>query len=167
VPVLALLRQPGTRRPLHLEAVVGELRVGEAWVPADQSVTVDVVAEATGGDTLTVDGEVRAPYRAHCRRCLEELDAELASEVREIFERRPVEGETYPLTGEVIDLGPLVRDAVLLALPLAPLCRDDCGGPLAAPRPSGVPRPAVPQGAAADEPVLDPRWAALRELDLG
>jgi uncharacterized protein len=179
VPVLALLRQPGTRRPVRLAAVLGELRVGEAWLPADAVVTVDLVAEATGGEAITVTGEVRSPYRAECRRCLEELDGEVVSEVREIFERHPAEGETYPLEGEVIDLGPLVRETVLLGLPLAPLCREDCPGPAPARFPAGP----APQDEAeeatrrpsgdrsgdgdGDEPETDPRWAALRQLHLG
>ena len=42
---------------------------------------------------------------------------------------RPVEGETYPLDGDRLDLEPMVRDAVLLALPLAPLCDGGLPGP--------------------------------------
>ncbi len=36
--------------------------------------------------------------------------------------------ETYPLVGDELDLEPLVRDAILLELPQAPLCREDCQG---------------------------------------
>jgi uncharacterized protein len=157
VPVLSLLRHPGSRSPIRVEAVLGELRVGDAFVPDGRAVTVDVTAEAIN-DAVTVTGEVRAPYRAECRRCLEPLEAELVSEVQEIFERRPVDGETYPLDGEVIDLEPLAREAVLLGLPLAPLCREDCAGPA----PERF--PAAPESSA---PAPDPRWAALRDLELG
>ena len=63
----------------------------------------------------------------------------------------PTEGETYPLDGEQVDLEPLVRDAVLLALPLAPLCADDCPGPAPEAFPTGPadteePPPAIPAG---------------------
>ena len=60
--------------------------------------------------------------------------------------------------GDSIDLGPAVHDAVVLALPLAPLCRPDCPGP----DPDNFPV------VTADEPLekpVDPRWAALAELD--
>lgn len=80
------------------------------------------------------------------------------AEVREVFEPRWEEGETYPLKGDQIDLEPLVRDAVLLTLPLAPLCEDACAGPDPEEHPVGV------EGGAPSEP--DPRWAALRDLDL-
>jgi uncharacterized protein len=62
----------------------------------------------------------------------------LVASVREIYERAPRvrvgdvdaadEAETYPLTGDTVDLVPLARDALLLELPLAPLCRSDCVG---------------------------------------
>ena len=164
VPVLTLLRQPGTRRAVQVEAVLDGLQVGDAGVPPGGAVRLDVVLEAIG-DSITVAGDVRAAYQAECRRCLEPIEAELVAEVQEIFERRPVEGETYPLGGEEIDLEPLARDAVLLALPLAPLCREDCPGPvpgtlLADDGGDG----GVEDGAA--EPAPDPRWAALRDLKL-
>ena len=39
----------------------------------------------------------------------------------------PTEGESYPLSDDHVDLEPLARDAVLLELPLAPLCRRTAG----------------------------------------
>ena len=46
-----------------------------------------------------------------------------------MFEPDPVEGETYPLGRDEIDLEPALREALALALPLAPLCDEDCSGP--------------------------------------
>ena len=71
--------------------------------------------------------------------------------VDELFEPTPVEGETYPLVGHELDLEQLVRDTVLLELPLAPHCDEPCE--------------AAPVAPDADEDV-DPRWAVLSELDL-
>ena len=78
--------------------------------------------------------------------------------MREVFEPHPTEGETYPLRGEQVDLEPMVRDAVLLALPLAPLCGDDCRGPGARRLPDRA-RPRT------SEAPADPRWAALSQLE--
>jgi uncharacterized protein len=67
--------------------------------------------------------------------------------------------ETYPLLGDHLDLEPLARDAVLLALPLAPLCREDCAGlcPTCGAERAG--------GACGCDPApVDPRWAALDVL---
>jgi uncharacterized protein len=55
-------------------------------------------------------------------------------DVRELYrprrEREPDEGdeETYELGTDTLDLAPLARDAVLLGLPMALLCREDCQG---------------------------------------
>jgi uncharacterized protein len=180
VPVATILRRPGVRHPFDADVDPGELRVGDTEVARGRSVHLDVVLEALG-DEVTVTGEVRARFRGECRRCLEPVEGEVAADVQEIFERRPVEGETYPLDGEVADLEPMVRDAVLLALPLAPLCRPDCAGPAPErfpatgpagehPAPGGVATGPGEPGAAGgdgDDPPLDPRWAPLRQLDLG
>ena len=66
--------------------------------------------------------------------------------------------ETYPLVDHEVDLEPLVRDAVLLELPLAPLCRADCQGlcPFC-----GVNRNDEACGC---EAPADPRWSALDVL---
>jgi uncharacterized protein len=81
--------------------------------------------------------------------------------VDELFEAVPLEGETYLLEDDVIDLEPMVRDALLLELPLAPLCRDDCAGLCPT---CGANRNDEPCDCAEAEP--DPRWAALRSLEI-
>jgi len=75
----------------------------------------------------------------------------------------PDTGNVYLLTGENLDLEPVVRDAVLLALPLSPLCRDECEGPDTERFPTGVP----PDGDSAGEKPMDPRWAVLDILREG
>lgn len=168
VSVAELLRHPGVRKPLQRATVLDGLAVTTAAVPEGEEVEVDLVLEATGGGVVA-DGLVRAPWVGDCRRCLEPVRDVLEAEVREVFERHPTEGETYPLAEGHIDLEPLVRDAVLLALPLAPLCGPDCAGPA----PERVPVSAEdgaagPDGAdgARDDAAAprDPRWAALDEL---
>ena len=71
----------------------------------------------------------RSPRRGECRRCLDPVVGALEIPLSEVFEARPIEGETYPLDGDEVDLEPVVRDAVLLHLPLAPLCRPTARAP--------------------------------------
>jgi uncharacterized protein len=156
VPVLTLLRRPGTRHPLRAACDVDGLAVGEVGVPAGEPVEVDVVLEAIN-DAITVSGTITAAFAGPCRRCLEDVRGELEVDVHEVFERHPTEGETYLLDVDHIDLGDLVRDSVLVGLPLAPLCRADCAGPAPDRFPTGP----------AEAPSRDPRWAALDRLDLG
>ena len=68
--------------------------------------------------------------------------------------------ELYYLDGDLLDLEPAFRDAVVLALPMSPLCREDCPGLCAE---CGVPLADAGPGHR-HESATDPRWAALRQL---
>ncbi|HEX2299870.1 MAG TPA: YceD family protein, partial [Pseudonocardiaceae bacterium] len=69
--------------------------------------------------------------------------------------------EVSRVVDDLVDIEPVVRDAVLLALPQAPLCREDCAG-------------LCPEcGAKRDEldpehrhETMDPRWAALQRFNV-
>jgi uncharacterized protein len=64
------------------------------------------------------------------------------------------------LDGDLLDLEPVLRDAVVLALPMSPLCREDCPGLCAE---CGVPLDDAGPGHGHDDST-DPRWAALEQL---
>jgi uncharacterized protein len=65
------------------------------------------------------------------------------------------------LDGDLLDLEPAFRDAVVLALPMSPLCRPDCPGLCVE---CGIPlAEAGPDHRHQDAP--DPRWAGLTKLD--
>ena len=66
--------------------------------------------------------------------------------------------ELYPIVDETIDLGLLARDAVVLELPMAPLCREDCAGLCVQ---CGANRNEGDCGCVAPR---DPRWANLDVL---
>jgi uncharacterized protein len=54
--------------------------------------------------------------------------AELDIEVKEVCTDDPDPDLMYPVEPDWLDLEPLVHDACILELPLAPLCREDCKG---------------------------------------
>jgi len=153
IDVADLLTHPGARRPVHLEAPVEGLAGSAARV--HEPVRVDLLLERVP-DGVVARGTVHARWEAECSACLREVQHDLDVGVGELFEDSPVDGETYPLAGHEIDLEQLVRDAVLLELPLAPTCATaglaDC-------------RP-VPLSDAGDDAPVDPRWAALSQLEL-
>lgn len=161
------LRHPGTRRPLHRDVVLDDLGLSSAQVPEAGVIVLDLELEAVGADVV-VTGTVRAPWEGACRRCLDPVTGTLELDVREIFERRPTEGQTYPIEDEDhLDLEPLVREAVLLALPLSPLCSETCAGPDPDRFPAAVEGEGPDEGESAvapAEPPRDPRWAALDQL---
>lgn len=154
IGVSELLRWPGTQREFAVVAELEGLRISSASVPPGAEIAGRFTIEAMSDHAVTVKGDVTAPWTGECRRCLRSIDGTLTARVEEIFETHPVDGETYPLEGERVDLEPLVRDAVLLALPLAPLCEEACAGP----EPDG--HPIGPT----DRDEIDPRWSALGEL---
>jgi uncharacterized protein len=134
---------------------------GRSVVPAGAEIEVDVTLVPFEGG-IDVAGTVSAPWSGSCRRCAEPVSGELRIPVRERFVDAPLAGmsddELYPITDETIDLGPLARDAVVLELPMAPLCREDCAGLCAQ---CGANRNEGDCGCVAPR---DPRWANLDVL---
>lgn len=164
IGVTELRRRPGTQRDVALTADLPDLAISTARVPEGAEVALTAVLEAIEGG-ITLQGELRAPWTGECRRCLDDVVGELEVELRELFEARPTLGETYPISGDDVDLEPVLRDAVLLHLPLAPLCREDCQGPAPDAFPALVPTDdADGDGDGGAERPMDPRWAALDVL---
>lgn len=130
-------------------------------VPAGSDVTLDLRLEAVM-DGVLVSGVVAAPVHAECGRCLAPVRDEVEVDVQELFayEPGPDDDDSVTVQGDLIDLEPVLRDAVVLGLPINPLCRDDCAGLCAG---CGEPLAELPAGHGHD--VTDPRWAALAALD--
>jgi uncharacterized protein len=154
IDVADLLSKPAARRPVHLEVPVEGLAGSAARVADDEPIVLDLMLERVP-EGIVVRGPVRARWRAACSVCLTEIDDELALEVNELFEAEAVEGDTYPLAGHQLDLEQLVRDAVLLELPLAPTCESIGLGPCS-----------NEADAHRQPPPPDPRWSVLSELEL-
>ena len=158
VNVAALRRSPGTRRGERRQGPLAGLEGSATRVGADAEVVVDVVLESVPGGVIA-RGTVTAPWRGACRRCLEEVTGQVATEVLELFEEDHDPEQTYPLRVDQLDLEPLARDAVMLELPLAPLCHEGCKGLC----PSCGAN--LNEGSCACQPEpKDPRWAALDAL---
>lgn len=159
IGVMELRRRPGTQREVRIRVPLPGLAISSAHVPDAAEIAVDGTLESIEG-AVTITGTVTAPWTGECRRCLEPVEGTLEVPMSEVFEAHPTEGETYQLDEDEVDLEPVVRDAVLLHLPLAPLCRSDCAGPAPESFPTVVP------GEDDDdvERGPDPRWAALEQL---
>ncbi|HSD28185.1 MAG TPA: DUF177 domain-containing protein [Vicinamibacteria bacterium] len=132
--------------------------------------------EVMDGSTLHVRGRLDAAVETDCARCLErhavgfgqELDLfylpraaeqeEAQEEEVELSDRDVVVGYYQD---DRLDLGEVVREQILLALPLKPLCRPDCQG--LCPR-CGKNRNVSPCGCAPEQEPGDPRLEPLRRL---
>jgi len=157
VPVARLRRTAGGSWAVRRSGPIPDLVVSGTAVPEGAEVTADVVLEAIAGG-IAVHGRVLAPWTGTCRRCAAPVGGTLDVAVRELYTERGDGEETYPLAHDEVDLEPLARDAVLLELPVAPLCRPDCRGLCP------VCGADWNEGPCSCEARRDPRWAALDVL---
>jgi uncharacterized protein len=164
VNIVDLRRQLGERREVSKVVALDELTLGDTVVLSGAPIEVDLTLESIPAG-IAVDGTILAPWQGTCRRCLDPVDGVLELGVDEVFAVEHVEGETYPLGHETIDLEPLVREAILLSLPMGPLCREDCPGPDPEAFPVDLDDDATEGDREDDEDrPRDPRWAALDVL---
>lgn len=152
-----LARRAGSM--LEVERTVpapADLGSGVAVVQPGTDVVLSLRLESVVEGVL-VSGTASVTVTGECARCLDPLEWEQRVAFSELYLHEPgPEEESLPLLdGDLLDLEPVVRDAIVLSLPLAPLCRADCPGLC------------VQCGARlADDPshghdLIDPRWAAL------
>lgn len=151
-------------------------------VPAPEAVGTQVVAVQAGTlldvdvrlesvvEGVLVSGSVRSTATGICVRCLEPASYPVDARFQELFaypdraahlhevRADAEEDDVYELEGDLVDLEPVLRDAVVPSLPFQPVCRADCAG-------------LCPQCGTRldDDPdhhheTTDPRWAALRGL---
>lgn len=108
-----------------------------ARVPAGADLELEVQLEGVAEGVL-VTATVTAPLVGECARCLEPFASATQVRFQELFTLEPEEAadsgqpdgeESYLLDGSgQLDLEPALRDAVVLELPLSPLCEDGCRG---------------------------------------
>ncbi|MDX3229460.1 DUF177 domain-containing protein [Streptomyces sp. ME19-01-6] len=162
----------------------GALKRVSRSVPAPKDLGIEVIGVREGVtveldlrlesvmEGVLVTGTARAPLTGECVRCLEPLERELKADFQEMYSYPDAddrsrfadtgddaeEEDTLFLEGDLFDLEPVLRDAVVLTLPLQPVCREDCPGLCAE------------CGARLEEDpdhhhdAVDIRWAALQGL---
>ncbi len=146
-----------------------DLGVGLIAVPTGSEIEIDVRLESVI-DGVLVTGTALLTIAGECSRCLEPLSFDTEVDIQELYEHpatdsrgRQIEsgtdGDEQPkLDDDLLDLEPVIRDAVLLALPLAPLCQPDCAGLCTT---CGENLNDHPDHAHEE---VDPRWASLANL---
>jgi uncharacterized protein len=163
---LAGLRlQSGEGRRLSLEVAQEPLELAGATYqlePAELPVRLDVSRTTGGGYSLRL--RATATVSGPCMRCLEPASPTFEVDAREVDVPGGGDELDSPyVQNELLDLHGWVHDAVALAAPDQILCRPDCEGlcPICA-----IPLASAGPGHS-HESEPDPRWAKLRELDLG
>ncbi len=165
-----------------------DLRLELIGVPVGADVTLEVRFEAVSEGVLAT-ATATAPLAGECARCLAPVDSSVTASLQELYlyadgrhekhekhdkhdqyekhdkndkydEREEQDDEERYLDGDLLDLEPAFRDAVVLALPMSPLCREDCPGLCVE---CGVPLADAGPGHRHEE-AADPRWAALKQF---
>jgi uncharacterized protein len=154
-----LVHRPGEMRERTIDVTLpDQFGAGAAVVPAGSTLTMDVRLEGLHEGVL-VSAEVDTTATGECVRCLDPVTIPLQVEFQELFAYSLDEAFDFAVRDDHVDLEPVVRDAVVLALPFQPVCRPDCPGldpetgEKLADHPERTPRE-----------VIDPRWAALENF---
>ena len=155
-------RRPGVQREESLSVPApADLGIEVLRVREGEPVEIDLRLEAVLEGVL-VTGSARADLSGECARCLEPISDAIEVTFQELFvyddgqELSEEDDEVSKLEDDLLDLEPLLRDAVVLALPFQPLCRDDCPGLCTE---CGARLADDPDHA--HEEAIDPRWASL------
>jgi uncharacterized protein len=159
-----LLREVGTTRTIDVDVPLEDLGIDDPRLHGD--VAVHVVLDSTF-DRLLARGEFSAEYRDTCSRCLAPIERRLVVTADEQYRDEPPPDDpdhedfldSFPIEHGQIDLAPMVRESLLLGMPDAPQCRDDCRGlcPVCGTDLNSA-------TCLCDTTVRDERWAVLDQL---
>lgn len=149
----------GATKEIAKRVSVPGLRTPLGWVEESDEVQLDLSAEGLV-DGVGVWGRVSGTMHLACSRCLKEYEEGFEQPVDEVFYYEGGEEKGgYEVRDATIDLEPVIRDVVVLAIPGRPLhdpgCKGlcpECGADLN-----------VVEGVHTHERI-DPRWSALAEI---
>jgi uncharacterized protein len=169
-------RRPGSQREVtRTVPAPADLGIDVLAVPEGAPVELDLRLEAVMEGVL-VTGTATAGLEGECARCLDPIVDEIDVTFQELFvyddsrdsrnhatdsaDNGQEDDGVSMLEDDLLDLEPLLRDAVVLALPFQPLCSDDCPGLCVE---CGAHLREDPDHT--HEAPIDPRWAALTTLE--
>ena len=157
-------RRPGTmrtyQRTIPAPAGIGLEVIG---IPVGAPIDLELRLESAS-EGVFVSGTAHAELVGECSRCLEPIADEVTVRLGELFAYPDTatvatteEDEVSRVVDDLIDTEQMVRDVVVLELPLVPLCQEDCRGlcPECGERWADL----APEHS---HETIDARWAALR-----
>lgn len=158
VEISELLRHPGTSKRYEFSADVDGLSLDMGHVRPTLDFDLELASLVEG---VLVSGHARGSYELECSRCLSLFDAVFDVELDEMlaYEGQAGSEDGYAVSDDHAHLEPVVRDSVVLAMPLNPLCRPDCKGLCLV---CGADRNTIDCGHAAER--TDLRWEPLARL---
>jgi uncharacterized protein len=176
-----LPRRAGEMKEYELDIVVKEkFGVDLISVPAGEVIEVDARLESVTEGVL-LSAEVYAVAKGECIRCLDPVEIVIDRKIQELYNYEPTNergkkkkratedlttedldvADEFMMEGDILDLETPIRDAVVLSLPVNPVCSHDCLGLC---QECGGKWADLPEDHAHE--VIDARWASLDGLNL-
>ncbi|QPK94449.1 DUF177 domain-containing protein [Actinomyces sp. zg-332] len=170
ISLVDLQRQPGAMDSFTFNVEIPEdLKVYDVEVTSSEVIDVDVNLTSVSEGVL-VDLRTNFEAISQCYRCLEDVAQRYDVSVQELYyypgmrEKAIAEGdetadEMYEIENDTVDLGALLRDSIILELPMRMLCDEDCEGicPHCA-----IPFAELEEGHTHE--IIDDRWQGLADL---
>ncbi len=122
---------------------------------------------------IIIRGKITTELTTYCSRCLDSTKIKINEDFVAFFlpkEEEPkveylklktIDLDTLYYEGEILDLKFLIREIVLLAIPMKPLCKKDCKGLC-----PNCGANLNYEKCSCEKVSIDPRWAKLKELKL-
>ena len=174
-----LPRRAGEMKEYQLD-IPAHVRIGVPLiaVPEGDLVELDVRLESVTEGVLA-SADIYAIAHGECIRCLDPVEVVIDRKIQELYRYEPtnekgrkkrrddedvdLEGEEeLQMEGDLMDLEIPVIDAIILTLPVNPLCSEECLGLCPD---CGEKWENLPEGHAHE--VIDARWSGLDGLDFG
>jgi uncharacterized protein len=172
-----LPRRAGEMRECDLDVPAPErIGIDVIAVPEDQAIHIGMKLESVSEGVL-VSAQISSIAEGECIRCLDPVEVPIARNFQELYRYAPEkahtkaqrkaaevfddldEDEDLVMDGDLINLESPVRDAIVLALPINPLCDSDCPGLCPG---CGIKWTMLEPDHRHD--AKDPRWAGLSDL---
>lgn len=160
IDVRDLVGRSGASRTEQVSGTVEDLSTELAGLSEDAPVIADLTLESLA-EGILASGRLQGSMSLRCARCLKDFDQGFTVELRELYVPFPHDdADEYPLDPEgFLDPEQMIRDAIGVELPFAPVCRADCRGLCA--RCGGD---LNLDACTCTEPEIDPRWDGLTAL---
>jgi len=144
-----------------------DLELSAEGVEFAEPIEVDISANKTG-DEIIMQGSIFTKAELECSRCLESYESDISSKIQfvihliEINQKQDSDDDDFvvlPKTTQEYDIGQRVREAIILELPLKPLCSESCLGlcPMCGTNLNDSECDCTPD-------KTDERWESLRQL---
>jgi DUF177 domain-containing protein len=155
-------RRPGSSKRLSRTAAApADMGIAMLRVPESSPIELDMLLESVLEGVLA-SGTARVQLAGECARCLEPIEDSLEVKFQELYvypDSGAEDDEAIRIQGDYLDLEPVLRDAVVLALPFGPVCDPACAGLCPDCGVRFVDDPGHTHG-----DWIDPRWEALTVL---